>query len=140
MARRLGAKVVVDPTRENLRERVMELTDGRGADVVCEAVGKPQLVADALTMTKPTGVLQLVGVNPKGSTLPLDLWDVHFREIRIHGAFGRGTAFRRALALMPKLGVKSLVGARFPLVKIEDAFAHATAGRGAKTVITPASP
>ncbi len=78
-----------------------------------------------------------MGVNPKGSRLPLDLWDVHYRELRIVGAFGRGTAFRRALALMPKLGVKRLITARFPLERIGDAFAHATAGHGAKTVITP---
>jgi threonine dehydrogenase-like Zn-dependent dehydrogenase len=89
-------------------------------------------------MVRPTGVLQLVGVNPKGSRLPMDLFDIHFREIRIQGAYGRGTAFRRALALLPKLGVKGLIGARFPLARIEEAFAHATAGRGAKTVITPA--
>jgi len=139
IARRVGATHTVDPTQEDLRQRVLKLTGGRGADVVCEAVGKPELVAQALSMVKPTGVLQLVGVNPKDSRLPLDLFDVHFREIRIHGAFGRGTAFRRALALMPKLGVKSLVGARFPLTRVEEAFAHATAGRGAKTVITPAT-
>jgi L-iditol 2-dehydrogenase len=139
IARRLGAGTVVDPTREDLRERVLKLTDGRGADVVCEAVGKPELVAQAFTLVKPTGVVQLVGVNPKDSKLPLDLFDVHFREIRIHGAFGRGTAFKRALALMPKLGLKSLVSARFPLAKIEEAFAHAAAGRGAKTIITPAA-
>jgi len=133
----LGATVVVDPTRESLRERVMALTKERGADVVCEAVGKPALVAEAVALTKPAGYLQLVGVNPKGSQLPLDLFDVHYREIRIGGAFGRGTAFRRALALMPKLRAQTLVTARFPLEKIGDAFAHATAGRGAKTVITP---
>ena len=137
MARRVGATVVVDPTREDLRERVLALTGGRGADVVCEAVGKPELVAEALGLVRPTGVLQLVGVNPKGSQLPLDLFDIHYREIAIHGAFGRGRAFRRALALMPKLGVKGLVTARFPLAKIEDAFAHATAGRGVKTIVTP---
>lgn len=137
MARRVGATVVVDPTREPLRERVLALTGGRGADVVCEAVGKPALVAEALALVRPTGVLQLVGVNPKGSQLPLDLFDVHYREITIHGAFGRGRAFRRALALMPKLGVKPLVTARFPLDRVEDAFAHATAGRGVKTIITP---
>jgi L-iditol 2-dehydrogenase len=137
MARRLGASVVFDPTRESLHERVMALTGDRGADVVAEAVGKPELVAEALTLVRPTGVVQLVGVNPKGSRLPLDLWDVHFREVRIHGAFGRGTAFRRALALMPRLAVKRLVTARFSLDRVEDAFAHATAGRGVKTVITP---
>ncbi|HUP35734.1 MAG TPA: hypothetical protein VNC82_09885, partial [Candidatus Limnocylindria bacterium] len=79
------------------------------------------------------------GVNPKGSRLPMDLFEIHFREVRIHGAYGRGTAFRRALALLPTLGVKRLIGARFPLARIEEAFAHAAAGRGAKTVIIPAS-
>jgi L-iditol 2-dehydrogenase len=137
IARRLGASVVVDPLRESLRDRIMALTRARGADVVCEAVGKPELVAEAMTLVKPRGILQLVGVSPKGARLPLDLWDVHFREIRILGAYGRGTAFPRALALMPKLGVKRLVTARFPLDRVGEAFAHAAAGRGAKTVITP---
>ena len=136
-AKKLGATVVVDPTRESLRERVMDLTKGRGADVVCEAVGKPELVAETLKLTRPTGHFQLVGVNPKGSSLSLDLFDVHHREIRLGGAFGRGTAFKRALALMPKLNARPLVTARFPLAKTADAFAHATAGRGAKTMITP---
>ena len=137
IARRLGAHVVIDPSTENLRERIMALTRDRGADVVAEAVGKPELVAEALALTRPTGHLLIVGVNPKGSQLPLDLFDVHYREIRISGAFGRGTAFRRALALMPRLGVGKLVTARFPLTRIAEAFAHASAGRGAKTVITP---
>jgi L-iditol 2-dehydrogenase len=137
MARKVGASVVVDPTTESLHERIMALTKGRGADVVCEAVGKPSLVADALAMVRPAGVLQLVGVNPKGSTLPLDLFDVHYREITIHGAFGRGRSFQRALKLMPTLGVKPLITARFPLARVEEAFAHATAGRGVKTIITP---
>jgi len=137
MAKRLGAAATIDPSSEDLRARVAQLTGGRGADVVCEAVGKPELVSEALTLVRPGGVLQLVGVNPKGSRLPLDLWDVHYREIRIHGAFGRGRSFRRALALMPKLGVTPLVTATFPLAKIEDAFAHAAAGRGVKTIITP---
>jgi threonine dehydrogenase-like Zn-dependent dehydrogenase len=138
-ARRLGAHAVVDPARESLRDRVAALTRGRGADVVCEAVGRPELVAEAATLVGPRGVLQLVGVSPQGSRLPLDLWDTHFREIRILGAFGRGGAFRRALALMPRLGVRPLVSARFPLERIGDAFAHAAAGRGVKTVVTPAA-
>jgi len=138
-ARRLGATGVVDPARESLRDRVHALTRGRGPEVVCEAVGKPELVAEALALVRPTGIVQLVGVSPKGSRLALDLWDVHFREITIHGAFGRGRAFRRALALLPRLGAAPLVTARFPLARIEAAFAHAAAGRGVKTVITPAA-
>jgi L-iditol 2-dehydrogenase len=136
-AKRLGANVVIDPANEQLRERVMALTNDRGADVVAEAVGKPDLVAEAMTLVKPGGVLQLVGVSPKGSEIPLSLWDVHYREIKIVGAFGRGTAFPRALKLMPTLRAGRLITARFPLERIGEAFAHATAGRGAKTVITP---
>jgi L-iditol 2-dehydrogenase len=139
VARRLGAHVVIDPASERPADRVMALTRGQGADVVCEAVGKPALVAEALALVKPRGVLQLVGVNPKGSHLPIDLYDVHFREITIHGAYGRGSAFRRALALMPRLGVDRLVTSRFPLHRIGEAFAHAEAGQGVKTVITPAA-
>jgi Zn-dependent alcohol dehydrogenase len=39
--------------------------------------------------------------------------------------------------LMPRMRVGRLITARFPLERIGEAFAHATAGRGAKTVITP---
>ena len=105
--------------------------------MVCEAVGKPELVAEAMTLVRVAGIVQLVGVSPKGSRLPLDLYDVHYRELRIHGAYGRGTAFRRALGLLPTLGARRLVTERFPLARVEEAFAHAAAGRGAKTIITP---
>jgi L-iditol 2-dehydrogenase len=115
----------------------MQLTSGRGPDVACEAVGKPELVADAIALVKPAGIVQLVGVNPKGRLHPIDLYDIHYRELRIQGAYGRGTAFRRALAALPGLGVDSLITARFPLDRVADAFAHAAAGQGVKTVITP---
>ena len=138
IARGLGADHVIDPTRENLREAVKALTEGRGPDVACEAVGKPELVAEAIAMVKPMGVVQLVGVNPKGATLPIDLYDIHYRELRIQGAYGRGQAFKRALALLPSLGVESLITARFPLDRVAEGFAHAAAGRGVKTVVTPA--
>jgi L-iditol 2-dehydrogenase len=137
VARRLGATTVIDPQRESLRERVMALTRGRGAEVVCEAVGKPELVAEALALVRPGGTVELLGVSPKESRLPLQLWDVQYRELTLSGVFGRGTAFRRALALLPKLGLKPLVTASFALEEIGQAFAHAAAGKGVKTVIVP---
>jgi L-iditol 2-dehydrogenase len=139
VARGLGADHVIDPTRENLRERVLELTHGRGADVSCEAVGKPALVAETMTLARPKGIVLLVGVSPKGQPLPVDLYEFHYRELSLHCAYGRGASFRRALALMPALDVSALVTAHFPLDRIEEAFAHAALGRGVKTVVTPAT-
>jgi threonine dehydrogenase-like Zn-dependent dehydrogenase len=138
LAERLGAAVTVDPTREDLGAAVARLTGGRGADVACEAVGKPELVAEAVRLVRPRGIVQLVGVNPPGSRLPADLFDFHFRELTLLGAYGRGTAFRRALTWLAKTpAVRELITARFPLPRIADAFAHAAAGHGIKTVVGP---
>jgi L-iditol 2-dehydrogenase len=136
-ASRLGADRVVDPTVEDLPAIVREATAGAGADVVCEAVGKPELVRQAIAIVRPRGIVQLVGVSPKGSPVPADLFDVHFRELTIQGAFGRGQAFRRALRALPRLGVADLLTARFALHRVAEAFAHATAGHGLKTVLAP---
>jgi threonine dehydrogenase-like Zn-dependent dehydrogenase len=94
-------------------------------------------VAETISMVKPRGIVLLVGVSPKGQPLPIDLYDFHFRELSVHCAYGRGASFRRALALMPSLAADALITARFPLHKVEEAFAHAAAGRGIKTVLTP---
>jgi L-iditol 2-dehydrogenase len=139
-ARRLGADVVVDPTTESLRDAVARLTGGRGVHVACEAVGKPELVAEAIALARPRGVVQLVGVCPVGQRIPADLFDIHWRELRLQGAFGRGSAFRRALALLPSLDVSALVTARLPLSAIGDAFEVAARGAGIKTTIAPGPP
>jgi threonine dehydrogenase-like Zn-dependent dehydrogenase len=136
-ARRLGADLTVDPTAEDLTRVVDRATGGRGVDLACEAVGKPELLAAAARLARPRGVVQLVGVCPKGSTLPVDLFDFHFRELTLTGAYGRGTAFRRVLPLLNRIGAADLVTDRYPLDRIGDAFAHAAAGRGLKTAITP---
>ena len=87
-------------------------------------------------------VVGLMGDNGAGKSTLVRIIAGNFRpsegEIRIHGAFGRGTAYPRALRLMSALGVGRLVTRKFPLEQIEDAFAHAAAGRGVKTMITPA--
>jgi threonine dehydrogenase-like Zn-dependent dehydrogenase len=138
-ARRLGADLTVDPTGEDLGEVVHRETAGRGVDLAAEAVGKPELLAAAARLTRPGGVVQLVGVCPPGSTFPADLFDFHFRELTLTGAYGRGTAFRRVLPLLGRIGAGSLVTDRYPLARIAEAFAHATAGRGLKTAVTPAT-
>ena len=136
-ARRLGADRVVDPTAEDLDAVVRDATGGRGAHVACEAVGKPELVGQAVGLVRPRGIVQLVGVSPRGSRLPADLFDLHFRELTLLGAYGRGTAFSRVLPLLAAIGAADLVTARLPLARIADAFQEAAAGHGLKTAVTP---
>jgi 2-desacetyl-2-hydroxyethyl bacteriochlorophyllide A dehydrogenase len=60
-ARELGC-ATVNPEKENLIERVLELTGGEGADSAIEAVGRPELVATAAMLLRPGGVVAVAGV------------------------------------------------------------------------------
>ena len=64
LARKLGADVTVDATREDPGERVNELTNGEGVDVAVDAVGGTGIgIVQALGMVAHNGILALYGDN-----------------------------------------------------------------------------
>ena len=137
MGKQFGADVLNDPTKDDLGELVNDLTGGYGVKIGAEAVGVPQLVANVSKMIRPRGNLVLVGVSPVGSPLPVDLYDLHYREITVGGAFGAGDAFAEALEALPRLNLKGIVSGRFPLEEITQAFAASAGGEGVKYMIAP---
>jgi threonine dehydrogenase-like Zn-dependent dehydrogenase len=60
----------LNPTREDLGEVVRGLTGGRGADCAVEAVGKAELIRQALDVVRPGGCVSVVGVVLEDVTLP----------------------------------------------------------------------
>ena len=44
MAKQMGATHTIDPTKGNTSEKVLEITEGRGVDLILEATGLPNLV------------------------------------------------------------------------------------------------
>jgi threonine dehydrogenase-like Zn-dependent dehydrogenase len=54
--------VTVNPAREDLGERVRELSGGRGADAVIEAVGRSELVQSACEIARPGARISVIGV------------------------------------------------------------------------------
>jgi threonine dehydrogenase-like Zn-dependent dehydrogenase len=52
----------IDPTREDVGARVLAATHGRGADAVIEAVGRPELLQQALLLARPGGRIAAIGV------------------------------------------------------------------------------
>ena len=137
MARQLGADILNDPAKENLGETVRRATNGRGVHIAVEVVGKPQLVAKALDLTRPRGDVLMIGVSNKGTTLPYDLYDLHYREVRLRGAFGRGNAFARTVHELPKLNLSGVISARYPLERVYDAVRDSGEGKGIKLVVKP---
>ena len=72
---RFGADVTINNGREDAIARVMELTDGLGADVAFEAVGVPQTFELATELIRPGGRVANIGVHGAPATLHLEkLW------------------------------------------------------------------
>lgn len=136
-AGKMGAGTLIDPMSADLREAVAEATGGLGVHVSFEAVGAPELLADAIMSTRKRGRVQMVGVSPAGGKLPLAVVEIHRRQLTIGAAMSRGFAFNRALAAMPELGLEAAATTRYPLERVGDAFQAAARGDGIRTVIAP---
>jgi S-(hydroxymethyl)mycothiol dehydrogenase len=83
-ARGLGATDTVNAHEGDVVEAVRELTGGFGADVVIEAVGRPETYVQAFYARDLAGTVVLVGVPTPQMRLDLPLLDV----------FGRGGALK----------------------------------------------
>lgn len=70
----LGADGIINGKKENVEERVLELTDGKGADLVIETAGAETAARQAIQITKKGAAIVLVGYSKTGEmTLPLSL-------------------------------------------------------------------
>ncbi|MGI5160632.1 S-(hydroxymethyl)mycothiol dehydrogenase [Microbispora sp. CA-102843] len=83
-ARRFGATHTVNSRDTDAVEAIRDLTGGFGADVVIEAVGRPETYKQAFYARDLAGTVVLVGVPTPEMTLDLPLLDV----------FGRGGALK----------------------------------------------
>lgn len=72
IAKRMGADVVLDFTRENVVESIKHLTRGRGVDVAIEALGTASTFESALRTLRPGGTLSSLGVYSGKLSLPVE--------------------------------------------------------------------
>lgn len=71
MARRMGADIVLDPTKVDVVAEVKRLTNG-GADVAIEALGLQETFESALRAIRPGGTLSSLGVYSGKLQMPYD--------------------------------------------------------------------
>ncbi|MBN18627.1 MAG: hypothetical protein CL758_04005 [Chloroflexi bacterium] len=137
LSKQFGADILVDPIKENLTKVVLDQTNGYGADIVVEAVGNPKVLEGCFQLIRPRGQMLLVGVNPKGSKLPFDLFEMHRNEISVFGAFGQGNSFERALNHLPNMQLNNIIAGRYPLELLPKIIKKSANLEGAKFVIGP---
>jgi 2-desacetyl-2-hydroxyethyl bacteriochlorophyllide A dehydrogenase len=102
LAREFGADHVIDVEQENVRQRVRELTGGRGADVVVDVTSYATVpVAEALDYAAMGGRVVLAGT--KGfKAIPDFVSDkIVMKEIQVRGAIGvTSSGYRAAIRLI----------------------------------------
>jgi S-(hydroxymethyl)mycothiol dehydrogenase len=141
-ARTLGATHTVNSRDTDPVEAVRELTGGFGADVVIEAVGRPETYRQAFYARDLAGTVVLVGVPTPEMTLDLPLLDV----------FGRGGSLKASwygdclpsrdfpmlidLHLQGRLPLDTFVTETVGLDEVEQAFARMNHGDVLRSVVT----
>lgn len=85
VARRLGAKEVVNSGEDDLIARVAALTGGEGADVVVDAAGSAWTKSHAVKATRVGGMTVFLGLHE--NTIPFDSFDVTLGERTVQGSY-----------------------------------------------------
>lgn len=142
IARRLGADIFATvPTAPpvSLVDLVRKL-EPEGVDVAFEVVGLPELVDQALECTRPGGTCVAVAAYPPDSTIAVKSATL-FMNRRLLGCAGGGGSPGPDLArifelyLAGRLDLDAMVTARYPLERVNDAFAAAERGEVARAVV-----
>ncbi|GAQ60111.1 S-(hydroxymethyl)mycothiol dehydrogenase [Streptomyces scabiei] len=140
-ARKLGATHSVNSRETDAVEAIRELTGGFGADVVIEAVGRPETYKQAFYARDLAGTVVLVGVPTPEMKLELPLLDV----------FGRGGALKSSwygdclpdrdfpmlinLYLQGRLDLEAFVTETIQLDEVEKAFDRMHQGDVLRSVV-----
>lgn len=127
IARTAGIDYIINASTENPVERVMELTDGVGADIVFDSVGGSAPTMDLqVHMLRPHGKLGIIGVRQETT---FNMARPHFKEIDVvfifsYAMWNYRTEFSMAMELLRKGAVMAnpLVTHTFPLDAINEAF------------------
>jgi len=114
LAKQLGAHRVVRPPDESLEAVVMEETGGSGADVVFEAVGRPDTIAESVRLVRSAGKIMMVGI-PAGP-VPFDFVHLVRREVDLLTSDASLYAYERIHELVAKrvLDARPLITHTFP--------------------------
>jgi len=140
IARRMGADVAVNPSREDPVARVFEETAGAGVDVALEMSGHPEAVRNAFAVLRRGGQVSLLGIPP--SPVPIDLArDVIFRGATVVGIHGRRvfqTWYQmEALVKSGRLDITPAITARLPLAEFAQGMEMLLDGGGSKILLQP---
>ena len=148
LAMKCGADYTIDlneySTAESRVERVKALTQGRGADLVMEVVGYPQVVTEGIAMVRRGGTYVEVGNIWPNSNVTLDFSKILWGQVRVipvthYDPYILPVTLDMLVRTRNKYPLTKVMSHSFPLEKIGDAFEQSEwLGRDQGTNVTRA--
>jgi L-iditol 2-dehydrogenase len=139
LAFKFGADLTINSKDVDAVQAVRDLTNGRGADAVVEAVGITATVEHSIRMARNGGAITWIGNSAPRVELPMQ--EVVTRELRIQGSYGFGNEFDRALEMLASnsLDIQPLIEMTAPLEQGEEIITGLAKGsiQALKVVLTP---
>ena len=138
-ARQLGFDSVINVAETNLKELVMDLTHGVGADMAIDCSGAPRAIAGMPDLVRKKGRLLAIGltggrnVDFPWNTCSTKSLDVHFGMSTSYTSWNKVIALT-ARGLMP---IHEVISHRMPLTDWEKAFEEIEAQRALKVILHP---
>jgi len=137
VAKALGANVVINAGQEDVEKLVRDVSDGRGADIVVNAVGKAAVLKQAIDLAGRRGQVLYFAATLQ-PTVELDLDLIHYKELRLIGSYDSIVAqYEQSLALIKAdiIDVKPLISHRLPLEDVQSGYEIARKQEGVKVLI-----
>jgi threonine dehydrogenase-like Zn-dependent dehydrogenase len=96
LARKFGADLIVDFSKEDPVEAIRKATGGKGVDTAIEALGSAQTFAACISATRPGGTISNVGYHGDGDSVPIPRldWGVGMSDKTIRTALCPGGSER----------------------------------------------
>jgi L-iditol 2-dehydrogenase len=139
-AQRLGATATVDPATDDLAAVVDEVSEGIGADLTIICIGVPELVNQALRLSRKGGRVNVfAGFKGTGrSEVEANL--IHYKQVLLTGsASSRRADFETAIRLIEsgRIETASMITHRFALEDVVDALGVVGHGDALKVAVMP---
>src|SRR6266536_2668765 len=128
LARTYGADVIADFSKEDVVQRILDLTDGQGVDTAIEALGADITFQNAIKVTKAGGTISNVGYHGHGDFvhIPRIEWGVGMAEKTITTGLCPGGRLRMERLLrvleMKRVDPTLMTTHTFPFDEMERAF------------------
>ncbi|MCX8116634.1 MAG: zinc-binding dehydrogenase [Desulfobacterota bacterium] len=138
-AKELGIEATIVVDREDPVQKVLEMTDGLGVDLLIETSGNGRAISQAFEMVRRLGRVCAIGISGR-EEVPIPYDRGIFKALRYDFCFSSSwTAWETTIGLISKgiLPIEKIITHRLPLDQWEEAFRLLESLQAAKVILIP---